>query len=83
MLLPLTIPRSGAQFPGSGLVCMSVFQRRCANSELSPRRLDIPMASCFEHAHSCRELEGQHRFVCCWYKRNTYQEIRGEEDSSS
>lgn len=64
-LLPLsevTIPRSGVQFhlchveiPSSGLVCLSVFQRRCANLEPSPRRLYIPLDSCVEKSHSASQ----------------------------
>lgn len=60
-LSEVTIPRSGVEFPSSGLVCMSVFQRHCANLEPSPRRLDIPLDSCVEdwggRASACCETE--------------------------
>lgn len=57
-LSEVTIPRSGVQFPSSVMVCMSVFQRRCANLEPSPRRLDMLLDSCVEQSHSCRGVEG-------------------------
>lgn len=61
-LSEVTIPRSGVRFrlchveiPSSGLVCPSVFQRGCANSEPSPRRLRIPRDTCVEKSRSASE----------------------------